>query len=654
MGDALGAAGIEVWFDQSELRGGDVWDRQIRQQIHDCRLFMPIISANTEARVEGYFRREWKLAVERTHDLSERVAFLVPIVIDATPEPKADVPDAFRQVQWTRLPGGNASSAFLERIRQLITPVPSSPLPTVAAHPEYGNAQISTTTYGRRRVARIALSVLSGVVALGLAYFVSGRLWLSKHTPAERPVATVAPASASAMPAIPEKSVAVLPFVDMSERKDQEYFSDGLSEELIDMLTKVPELRVPARTSSFYFKGKQATVPEIAKALGVADVLEGSVRKSGNHLRITAQLVRADNGYHLWSQTYDRQLDDIFKVQDEIAGAVVKALKISLLEGHTPRATGTRNTEAYTLYLQGRALYEQAFNDQTLETSIKYLRGAVRVDPAFADAWAALAITLQWAARTSGLPDHTALLTEARRAAERAVSLNPQLGEAHRALGTIYFSEWDWTSSAAEEKRAYELDPGNPGTARNLAEVTFIQHIDDAAALRLFEKSINGDPLSSWTYNSLGTREFEKGAYREAEAAARKSIDLSENDSHGLLAEILLETKKPAAALSECPQLTEAGSRSACMALAYHALGRKAESDAALNELERTSAASHAYKVAEVRAYRGEADQALNWLDRAYLQRDDGLTDVNRDPLMSNLRGDPRFKAFLRKMNLPE
>ena len=155
--DALRAAGIEVWFDQSELRGGDVWDRQIRQQIHECRLFMPIVSANTEARVEGYFRREWKLAVDRTHDLSERVAFLVPIVIDSTPEVKADVPDAFRHVQWTRLPGGNTSPAFVERIRRLITPVPSSARLTATAPPEYRSAQISTTTNGPHRAARVAL-----------------------------------------------------------------------------------------------------------------------------------------------------------------------------------------------------------------------------------------------------------------------------------------------------------------------------------------------------------------------------------------------------------------------------------------------------------------------------------------------------------------
>lgn len=199
------------------------------------------------------------------------------------------------------------------------------------------------------RVDRLVLTI-SVLIALGLGYFAADKLWLSGGTTSERPVATVAPATTPVTPAVSDKSVAVLPFLDMSEKKDQEYFSDGLTEELIDMLTKIPDLRVPAQTSSFYFKGKQATIADIARALHVAHVLEGSVRKSGNHLRITAQLVRADNGYHLWSETYDRQLDDIFKVQDEIAVAVVKALKISLIGGSSPAGSAATQTSRHTIW----------------------------------------------------------------------------------------------------------------------------------------------------------------------------------------------------------------------------------------------------------------------------------------------------------------
>jgi len=318
--DALRAAGIEVWFDQSELRGGDVWDRRIREQIHECRLFMPIISANTESRVEGYFRREWKLAVDRTHDLSERVAFLVPVVIDSTLELKADVPDAFRHVQWTRLPGGETAPAFVERVRRLLCPsaepetVPAGVAPrSLATHP-LGSASAARGTW---RSIFWGLTLVA-VVAIVVVYYASQWFWVGPHRGGEPPRPPTAVPGAEA---IPQKSIAVLPFVDMSEHKDQEYFSDGLAEELLDLLSQVPDLRVPARSSSFYFKGRNDDIATIASKLRVAHLLEGSVRRSGKRIRVTAQLIRADNGYHLWSKTYDRDVRDIFQVQDEILTA---------------------------------------------------------------------------------------------------------------------------------------------------------------------------------------------------------------------------------------------------------------------------------------------------------------------------------------------
>jgi len=217
-------------------------------------------------------------------------------------------------------------------------------------------------------------------LALLLAYLAADRFWLSKPVTAEHP-------ATAATRAVADQSIAVLPFIDMSEKKDQEYFADGMAEEIIGLLSKVPDLHVPARTSSFYFKGKQTTIAEIAKALGVAHVLEGSVRKSGNTVRITAQLVRVDNGYQVWSETFDRQLDDIFKIQDEIAGDVVKSLKASLLEGEAPRTTPTTNTEAYTFYLQALSLSKRGNSADSL-TAIEYLRQATRMDPQFALAWA--------------------------------------------------------------------------------------------------------------------------------------------------------------------------------------------------------------------------------------------------------------------------
>jgi TolB-like protein/Flp pilus assembly protein TadD len=650
---ALRAAGIEVWFDQSELRGGDVWDRQIRQQIHDCRLFMPIVSANTEARIEGYFRREWKLAVDRTHDLSERVAFLVPIVIDQTLEAKADVPDAFRQVQWTRLPDGDASPAFVERIRRLITPVPSFALPAATAHPESRSAQISTPTNRPNRVARVVLWAVSGVVALGLVYFVADRFWFSKHTPAEKPAAVVAPAPT---PAIPAKSVAVLPFVDMSEKRDQEYFSDGLSEELIDMLTKIPDLRVPARTSSFYFKGKQSNIADIARALGVAHVLEGSVRKSGKHLRITAQLVRADNGYHMWSETFDRQLDDIFKVQDEIASAVVNALKVSLLQGVPKRTATAKDTEVYTAYLQSRFFFFRGGNGDT-QQALDNVHEALRLDPTFAPAWAHLSrlIVSEW---TDGALSWKQAHEDAQRAAEKAAALDSRLPEAYVALGKIRFwMEWNWSAADAAFSRALALDPANVEAlrARSFLLAT-LGHFEEA--LQLTKRTIAKDPLDDTNQSDLSALYFSMGRASDAESAYRIAQSLNPlGNSRSIIAVNLLLEGKPAAALAEMqrvlPGATPWETRNIELAMIYHALGRKRESDAAMAAAEKSNAYDAGY-IAVAHAYRGEVDQAFEWLDRGYRQRYWGMLYIKRQPLLRNIEGDPRFKALLRKMNLPE
>src|SRR5438046_837781 len=259
----------------------------------------------------------------------------------------------------------------------------------------------------RRQTGQRLNRAILAVMAVALTYFVVDKFWLSRHITTERPappIASVALGTAPAAMAISDKSVAVLPFLDMSEKKDQEYFSDGLSEELIDMLTKIPDLRVPARTSSFYFKGKSEDIPNIARRLMVAHVLEGSVRKSGNYLRVTAQLVRADNGYHLWSETYDRQLDDIFKVQDEIAGAVVKALKVSLGADEVPRAAGISNPAAHALLLQAEYFLYRSTPDGYTK-AIGYYQQAIQLDPDSAPGWAGLSMVLTATWQNQWLPN---------------------------------------------------------------------------------------------------------------------------------------------------------------------------------------------------------------------------------------------------------
>ena len=255
---ALRAGGVEVWFDQSELRGGDAWDRQITRQIRDCALFVPVISTATQARLEGYFRREWRLAVDRTRDMADGLPFLVPVVIDATGDRSAEVPDSFRSVQWTRLPEGETPPAFVERIARLLEPArPSATVPsTPAASRSEERAPEGRSARGAGASKRPPVGLLAAAAAIVIAagYFAVDKLGPGKHA-ARTPTAATS-AGGPALGAIPEKSIAVLPFVDMSEKKDQEYFSDGLSEELLDLLAQVPDLRVAARTSSFSFKGK--------------------------------------------------------------------------------------------------------------------------------------------------------------------------------------------------------------------------------------------------------------------------------------------------------------------------------------------------------------------------------------------------------------
>ena len=334
---ALRAAGIEVWFDKSELRGGDVWDRQIRKQIHDCALFVPVISVHSDARHEGYFRREWRLAVERAGDMSERVAFLVPVVIDDTYESRADVPDRFREVQWTRLPDGETSPAFVARIQKLLVPdVPDSAAGAAPTPPGSTVARASKRSLHPNWPSNAVLWVISALVAAGLAYLIAESLWRPQHsqaTPASQRSASstnAAPSTAAAFNP-PPHSIAVLPFVNMSGDKEQEYFSEGLTEELLNSLSRINELQVAARTSSFSFQGEHPDIATVAHKLNVGAVLEGSVRRSAHTVRVTTQLINGITGFHVWSETYDRNLGDVLRLQTEIATAVASALKVTLL-----------------------------------------------------------------------------------------------------------------------------------------------------------------------------------------------------------------------------------------------------------------------------------------------------------------------------------
>jgi TolB-like protein len=654
--DALRSAGIEVWFDQSELRGGDAWDRQIRKHIHDCALFVPIISSTTQGRLEGYFRREWRLAVDRTHDMADGKPFLVPVVIDDTKDHEAEVPESFRAVQWTRLPHGATPPAFVERVSRLLSPGQSR-ASTIARPSTSGVATRSRDPARASWRSQLAVLVVLAIAILAGGYFVIDRFVLSKH------LAKTGPASAPAVRAValtqsvlPEKSIAVLPFVDMSEKKDQEYFSDGLSEELIDHLAHSPDLKVIARTSSFQFKGKNEDVRTIAGKLGVANLLEGSVRTSGHAMRITAQLIRASDGTHLWSQSYDRQVSDIFKVQDEIAATVVEALKATLAGGTSDSAAKERNVEAYNLLLKGNYFYERSHAGD-YQLAIEQFKHALALDPNYAVAWAKLARVYIVAAGTAELSIADAE-PKARDALQRALSIDPNLAVAHRWLGRWHMNfHWDWPAAANELERAIALDPnGTDGRAAHsdLLVMTAVTTGRFADVIRDASEGLARNPLDSNELLFGSWILYYAGHLEEAAAVQRRLLELDPAfvSAHALAAKTLLLMGKKADALAEAQKETDEESRLLYCALAYWALGKRNDADMALGQLESKFANDSAYDIGMVHAYRGETDAAVMWLERAYKQRDFEMTFLKVDPLLRNLHSNSRYQALLHKMNM--
>jgi TolB-like protein/TPR repeat protein len=658
--DALRSSGIEVWFDQSELRGGDAWDRQIRMHIRDCALFMPVISNTSQERLEGYFRREWKLAVDRTHDMAEGKPFLVPVVIDNTKEQAAEVPEPFRSVQWTRLPGGQTPLSFVEHVARLLAP--AQPLASARLwprpHPTAAGLNSSKDPVRPSWQSRPTILLIAAIALFAVGYFTIDRFVLSKHAAQEKAAAASALQVAAPTQTIPDKSIAVLPFVDMSEKKDQEYFSDGLSEELIDHLAHSPDLQVIARTSSFQFKGKNEDVRAIAGKLGVANLLEGSVRTSGHAMRITAQLIRAKDGTHLWSQSYDRQMSDIFTVQDEIAATVVEALQATLTGGAADSAAREQNVEAYNLLLKGNFFYQRNHSGD-YEGAIEQYRHALELDPNYALAWARLA-RVYIAQGTNSKLSVSDAEAKARDALQRALSIDPNLAVAHRWLGRIYLNfRWDFPPAKREFERAIELDPTGTegGHARDdlLIMAAFISARFDEV-IRRESENLARNPLDTGQLNTLGWILYFGGHLEEAAATQQRLLELDSavQGAYGDIARTLLLMGKNAEALADAQKEVDAESRLLNLTLVYWAMGRKTDADMALNQLESKFANTAAYDIGTAHAYRGELDAALTWLQRAYEQRDIGVLLLKVDPLLRKLHGNSGYKMLLRQMNLQE
>jgi TolB-like protein len=658
----LRAGGVEVWFDQSELRGGDAWDALIRRQIRGCYLFVPIISANTQSREEGYFRREWNLAVARTLDMAEGRAFLLPIVIDDTSDSQAMVPEKFREVQWTRLPAGANTDAIVDHVRRLLSPEAAPPMATSvrsSAPPISSMSAASTRSMGPSSRSLVPW-IASGLLILVIGYFAVDK-FVRPVPSAETPATAPAPAFNP-----PAHSIAVLPFTNMSGDKEQDYFSDGLSEELLNSLARVNELQVAARTSSFYFKGEHADLATIAHKLNVASVLEGSVRRSGHTIRVTAQLNSAVSGYHLWSQTYDRDLGDVLKLQTDIANAVASALKVTLLGDVTTKIEigGTRNPAAFDAYLRASNAYRRfgpanlaagGGNEEGLQSAIAAYTEAIHADPDYALAYAGRSLAFADSARAlvAG-PDVSDYFNKGQSDARKAIALAPDLADSHLALANFFAGSLELSGALREYERALALAPGDARVLREYGAFAVLIGRTEAG-LAAAHRLLVLDPLNPTNHFGLGVslafaRRYGDAIQAFTEAKALGQDDLSVNMWLGITYYLSGDFERASATCTKAGEVNGPW----CLAMIYDKRGRHTEAEAMLSKVRSIAGDRFAEGYADIYAQWGDTARALDWLDKAMRNRDPYLAYTKVNPFFDPLRNEPRFLAIERALKFPD
>jgi len=513
--------------------------------------------------------------------------------------------------------------------------------------------------------------VLVPVAVLVILALLAGWWFMQRSNKNQQPAATHAVPAAPAN-APDQKSVAVLPFVNLSDDKGSEYFSDGVSEELLTVLQKIPGMHVAARTSAFSFKGKNATAQEIGQKLGVAYLVDGSVRKSGDAVRIAARLARADSGQELWSENFTRNLKDVFAVQSELAETIVAQVRGQLTGGAAGSADkekiqaevqaaekgGTKNVQAHELYLQGR-FYENRHSDKSAREALSAYQHAVELDPRFARAWAGVARTHTWIAgfaTEGGQKTFDAHLASARDAIARALAIEPDLPDALYARAWIETNfDFNWSAATQTVSKAMALAPADPNVLIAAANLeTALGNTD--RAIEIYRKAVELDPVNAQSRSFLAFGLANTKRFAEARAEYARVIELNSSApwAHaGLGLAYLLQNKFEEAATEAQADAGE-WARLLIVSCARWAEKRVPESDAALNELIKNESELAAFQIAQAYAFRGDKDKAFEWLERARRQRDPGLGDLLKDPLLENLHSDPRWNAFLRTMGLAD
>jgi adenylate cyclase len=632
----LESHGVPCWMAPRDVKPGAAYADAIVRAINETSALVLVLSASAMA--SEHVSREVERAGSKHKPI---VAFRVDGANLST-----ELEYFLSRSQWIDVPALGMPGALVKLVEAVgqgaATSSPGNP--GLGSGGAAGRASMDQAV-GTASVAKRVVVAAAVVIALGIGGTLAIHFWPSKHPEAQAP----------AVPAISDKSIAVLPFADMSENKDQEYFGDGMADELLDLLTKIPGLSVIGRTSSFQFKSKSEDLRTIGQKLGAAFVVEGSVRRAGQRIRVTAQLIDARSGAHRWSESYDRDFGNILALQDEIATGIARALQLSIDADESPPQRQLPNAEAYALYLRGLLAQDQQSFEKLYE-AVRDFEQALALNPAFLRAAEALA-----RAHVDQGFDEAILSREAwqaaREAAQRALRIDAKSATAHAVLGLVHGEdEFDWDAADAEFKEAFALNP------RDSVALSYAAIIAGARGLkqesqRLFNASLAVDPLNPYTQQHFAQMLAATGDFDGAQVALRKSIAInaSFDGNHFQLSMIDLARGEVEAAMKEIQLEGAPDAKDAGLAKIYHALRRKVDSDAALSRLIREAGDTWPYIVATVYAYFGERDETFKWLEKGRASRDsDQLEGIRGDAAFALMREDARYRALLRNMHLPE
>jgi serine/threonine-protein kinase len=660
---ALERDGLNCWLAPRDVVPGEFYADAIVRAIDAAKVLVLVLSKNSAD--SPHVLREVERASSKRHPV-------VSVRIDLAPLPSA-LEYFLNTSHWLDASASGVESAspkVVAAVRHLVASATSvAPVQQNATLGAEGKplAHPGAAAAAKRRL-NPAVIALSAVALAALVYLVADKFWLSKQvtkavTAVSAQSAAIRPSTATTQrvndtPAFapPAHSVAVLPFVNMSGDPKQDYFSDGLSEELLNSLVSVGGLQVAARTSSFSFKGTSSGVAEIARKLNVGAILEGSVRKDGGRVRITAQLINAVTGFHLWSQTYDRDLKNVLALQTEIATAVTQALQATLL-GAVATAVelgGTRDPHAFDAYLKGKGI--EVNSKETNLAQIAAYDEAIRLDPLYAKAYAAKGLSLShYSGSYESASNSHHVAEQAHALTEKAVQLAPDLAEAHRALGWSFdVALLDFAHGAAEYERALALAPGDARVlSTNANFLARMGHADEAVASA--ERAVTLDPVNALSYNGLGWVFYFSHRNREAVAALDRALSLNPliHWAHGIRGLAYLGLGEFETARQSCltPPVPWVGQM--CAAVAYAKLGLKVPAQAQVAQMKAENGDAMAYQFASIYAQWGDTPTALDWLEVAYRLKDPGLAWLKVDPLLDPLRKEPRFQEIERKLNFP-